>query len=241
VLRTIDVDSGHPVSVDTEALLTDGHRLTIEAPALLPELATVKTVSVLLRQQAGDASSLDSCVEESPTSSTTSARVVQYFPNSADVHTEASNCSNANNPTVPPLSCDNRVVQKQIRIPTLFVKAVHRRSYVPSAMTNSRGNCILPRNVDTNLQLQRALMHLHNQLRRGALLLGSQLPAVRLTPLVAAPQRTTRTAQDTLSTALRRCHELTLATALSSLLYSSDGQVATRSDFLASTVMHTLR
>lgn len=47
VLHTIDVDTKQPVSVDLQLELVNGERIVARAPGLLPELATVKAVSVV--------------------------------------------------------------------------------------------------------------------------------------------------------------------------------------------------
>lgn len=50
VLQTIDVDSGVPVSVDLELELTNGECITTQAPGLLPELRTIRRISVKAQQ-----------------------------------------------------------------------------------------------------------------------------------------------------------------------------------------------
>ena len=255
VLRTIDVDSGHPVGVDIAAELMDGQKLTVEAPALLPELVSVKAVSVLGLK--GTDSALDSCRMDSSSSSTitsSSSPRPEYYPNSAAViHAAPSNHSDAH---LPP---HDRVVSKQttrIIIPTLFVKARHRRSYVPAAAaaaalssSSTNRSCVLPRDADINAQLQKALEHLHTELRRGGGGLHDASPPPSPVgppspPAATTTSRTTRTAQDTLSTALRRCSDLSLSAAVPCLLPSGAGDEAassSRSEFLASILTHTLR
>lgn len=267
MLRTVDVDSGQPVTVDIEAQLMDGQKLTVEAPALLPELASVKAVSVLGLK--GGSSALDSCrMDSSPSSpASSSSPRPQYYPNSVVVHATASNhSSDANNPTVTttaPHLPHARVVSKQATrpiIPTLFVKAMHRRSYVPAAAalsssTNSK-SFVLPRDVDTDAQLRKALEYLHTELRRGGGLYDASTPLLPMGssvtphtgPAAMTTSRTTRTAQDVLSAALRRCRDLALPAALPCLLYSgvretisSSSSSSSRSEFLASILTHTLQ
>ena len=257
MLRTVDVDSGQPVSVDIEAQLMDGQRLTVEAPALLPELTSVKAVSVLGLK--GGSSALDSCRMDSSPSSPRP----QYYPNSAVIHATASNHSDANNSsstvtTNAPHLPHARVVPKQTTrpiIPTLFVKAMQRRSYVPAAAVSSSTNSrsfVLPRDVDTNTQLQKALEYLHTELRRGGGLYNASTPLQPMGPSVTphtgptpmTTSRTTRTAQDVLSMALRRCSDLTLPATLPCLLHSGAREAtssSSRSEFLASILTHTLQ
>jgi hypothetical protein len=264
VLRTVDVDSGQPVSVDIEAQLMDGQRLTVEAPALLPELTSVKAVSVLGVCLKGGSSALDSCRMDS--SSPSSSPRPQYYPNSAVIHATASNHSDANNSsstvtTNAPHLPHAGVVPKQTTrpiIPTLFVKAMQRRSYVPAAAVSSSTNSrsfVLPRDVDTNTQLQKALEYLHTELRRGGGLHDASTPLLPMGPSVTphtgptamTTSRTTRTAQDVLSMALRRCRDLALPAALPCLLHSgareatSSSSSSSRSEFLASILTHTLQ
>ena len=253
------MDSGQPVSVDIEAQLMDGQRLTVEAPALLPELTSVKALSVLCLK--GGSSALDSCRMD-PSSSPRP----QYYPNSAVIHATASNHSDAcNSSSTVTTNAQHlphaRVVPKQTTrpiIPTLFVKAMQRRSYVPAAavssFTNSR-SFVLPRDVDTSTQLQKALEYLHTELRRGGGLHNASTPLLPMGPSVTphtgptvmTTSRTTRTAQDVLSMALRRCRDLALPAALPWLLHSgareatSSSSSSSRSDFLASILTHTLQ
>lgn len=263
MLRTVDVDSGQPVSVDIEAQLMDGQSITVEAPALLPELTSVKAVSVLGVCLKGGSSALDSCrMDPSPSSSPRPL----YYPNSAVIHATASNHSDAKNSsstvtTNAPHLPHARVVPKQTTrpiIPTLFVKAMQRRSYVPAAVavsssTNSR-SFVLPRDVDTNTQLQKALEYLHTELRRGGGLHDASTPLLPMGssvtthtgPTAMTTSRTTRTAQDVLSMALRRCRDLALPAALPCLLHSgareaTSSSLSSRSDFLASILTHTLQ
>jgi hypothetical protein len=100
--------------------------------------------------------------------------------------------------------------------------------------------------------LQKALEYLHTELRRGGG--GGGLHDASLPPSspvgspsspseATATSRTTRTAQDTLSTALRRCSDLALSAAVPCLLPSGADEAASssRSEFLASILTHTLR
>lgn len=50
-LHTIDVDTGKPVALNVEVELLDGSKTTLRAPGLLPELQSVRRVSVTLQSQ----------------------------------------------------------------------------------------------------------------------------------------------------------------------------------------------
>eukprot|EP01031_Cornospumella_fuschlensis_P037698 gene37698-45799_t len=51
VLHTIDVDSRQPVTVDLELVLQDGQKRITQAPGLLPELASVQSISLVSTDQ----------------------------------------------------------------------------------------------------------------------------------------------------------------------------------------------
>ncbi|RYH29098.1 hypothetical protein EON65_09720 [archaeon] len=51
VLHTIDVDSRQPVTVDLELVLQDGQKKLTQAPGLLPELASVQSISLVSTDQ----------------------------------------------------------------------------------------------------------------------------------------------------------------------------------------------
>lgn len=140
-LHTIDVDTGLTVSVRVQVELVDGSRFSMVAPGLLPELASIRRISVVNAPDDNDNVNADGG----------SAPLVQYYPTSIVMQGETKQKSDEINVQVD--DCCHQSVEEILRstkssvlrgshqhtaVPPLFVKRIPVVVYSsPSSCTSS--------------------------------------------------------------------------------------------------------
>lgn len=116
-LHTIDVDSGLTVSVNVQVELMDGRVLPMLAPGLLPELSTIRRISVAPQE--------DSAVDDPA-----APLKIAYYPTSIELQKSAGGDLQGTSFTLRMKSSGPRSrTQDQISVPPLFVKQIPRASY----------------------------------------------------------------------------------------------------------------
>jgi hypothetical protein len=116
-LHTIDVDSGLTVSVNVQVELVDGRVLSMLAPGLLPELSTIRRISVAPPE--------DSAVDDPA-----APLKIAYYPTSIELQKPSGGDLQGTSFTLRMKSSGPRSrTQDQISVPPLFVKQIPRPSY----------------------------------------------------------------------------------------------------------------
>lgn len=125
-LHTIDVDSGLTVSVNVQVELMDGRVLSMLAPGLLPELSTIRRISVAPQE--------DVVVDDSA-----APLKLAYYPTVIELQKSARGADQLG----PQFSLRMKSsgprsrTQDQISVPPLFVKQIPRASYHTAPATDS--------------------------------------------------------------------------------------------------------
>ena len=160
-LHTIDVDSGRTVSVDVEVERVDGSISRMKAPGLLPELATIRRISVAAQssnearaKQFSPSTESDAAMETeneqegepNDMSNTEAANtavtppIVAYYPTSIELQNVSSGTT-TDSARNTPAQRGRGATHEQIHVPPFFVKQIPQPIYrLNSEAKSSEGN-----------------------------------------------------------------------------------------------------
>ena len=152
-LHTIDVDSGLTVSVNVRVDLVNGRVVHMLAPGLLPELSTIRTISVAAPTQALEGRADNAQVEYYPTS----LELQSSTQGDADVAHGGEQCAK----DIQKGAWSHSGSQKPIFVPPLFVKKIPRPPYnepQPAPATDTLRRDAQPA-VENTIYIAKQLLH----------------------------------------------------------------------------------
>lgn len=136
VLHTVDVDTGLPISVDLQLELISGEKTVIKVPGLLPQLNTVKSISVIESKHWEVSDEIEGTDEKKHCN--------QYYPCRIDLASSSSVLSHSIGGSVGRSSSSTN---QRILLPTFYVKKVPSAISVSAihSLTETKEQSIIPR------------------------------------------------------------------------------------------------
>ncbi len=153
-LHTIDVDSGLPVALNVEVLLSSGETVTVKAPGLLPELASVQRIRATETSQVLDD-------KRSP------VITPRYYPVSLEFGGPLAEDSSARSGTSGASSSIQESIRQQKHLPPLFVKQVPPVCRILPQTGSTKGDIAAEQPVSAVSQVDQMLRGLAGLLHSG--------------------------------------------------------------------------
>jgi hypothetical protein len=138
ILHTVDVDTGLPISVDLQLDLMNGVRMVTKAPGLLPQLNSVKSISIVSNYS--NNSSKGTLIHESDSNS------ASFYPCRIDLSSRTSlhnkmamKCSPQRKPATDSKAKEDTLLMESQRIslPTFYIKKVPKKIRKASSTNDS--------------------------------------------------------------------------------------------------------
>jgi hypothetical protein len=154
ILQTVDVDTGLPISVDLQLDLINGERKVTKAPGLLPQLNTVKRISIVSNYM--NNSSKGTLIHESD------SNAASYYPCHIDLFSRSSSHGMFSMRSSPerklphelPTKEDILLLENQrISLPTFYIKKVPKKI----RKTSTRYNAVRNENALSGLRIIKSL------------------------------------------------------------------------------------